>query len=156
MATEHHTTCSIIIGGLECEVCVVFEVESYGDGGSYFEPPEPPSIVINDVRMGDEDGRSVYDLCEQTRDIWAKPRYASGIWQINSGGPRLHSWEDRTVPAWCNVSFNAAYGAFHSLLDTLYEMVIDHHMPDAYDDGPGYDDYEPTIYHQDTRTEHDV
>jgi len=157
MAREHTAHVEIMICGLPREVCVVFEVESYGSDGGFGEFPESPSIVINDVRNNDYEGRSIYDLCEQYRDIWAAPRYASGIWQITHGGPRSRFGVPREEPAWCHIAFNASYGSFHSLLDTLYEVVLSDHMPEQ--DGDDYYadcDREPTIYHFDTRTEHDV
>lgn len=153
MSREFTATVSVVIGGMDRDVCVIFEVESYGYQGSYFDPPEPPSIVINDVRDEDECGRSLYDLCEQTRDIWAKPMYADGIWQVMGDGPRT-SWDGlRTDPAWAQIGFNAPFGAFHSLLDTLYEAVLDRHMPDY---EPSDDDIRGSVYYPDTRTEYDV
>lgn len=154
MSVEHTAVVPLTICGVERMVCVVFEVESYGSSGGWGEPPEGPSIVINDVRNDDDDGRSIYDLCEQCRDIWAAPRYVSGVWQVQSFAPAINPYTGTRSPAYAYIGFNAHYGRFHSLLDTLYEVVVDKHMPE----------YEPSdddvclgsVYYGDTRGEYDV
>lgn len=151
MAHEYTAHTSLIVGGLERTVCVVFEVEAWGSDGGFGEPAEGPSIVINDVRNDDVSGRSIYDLCEQCRDIWAKPRYADGVWYLRHGQSRVYG--GYSEKAWCEVMFNSRYGLFHSLLDTLYSDVLDNHMPDY---EPSDDDIMGSVYHPDTRGEYDV
>jgi hypothetical protein len=125
MNREHTATVPLIIGGIERMVCVVFEIESYGSAGSWDEPPEGPSIVINDVRNDDECGRSIYELCSDCRDLWGPARYVQGYFHIN------HGPATGTVPShsYCHITFNGPWDN-HTLLDTLYEVVCDKHFPD--------------------------
>lgn len=145
MASEHTATCSITIGGQERTVCVLFTVNHWGSPGSWDEPPEPPDYDITDVRCDDEDGRSIYELCESTRDLWMKPIYADGIFQINHGPPRLRPEWARDLyptllePAYCRIGFSSPWGTMHTLLDSLYEQVGSNHIPEL-ERGFDYDD----------------
>jgi hypothetical protein len=137
MNRESTATCTITIGGLETDVCVLFTVTSWGAPGTWEDPPEPPEFDITDVRYDDESGRSIYDLCDTTRDLWGPAVYAGGYWQIQHGpGMAKAGWRSveldgpRSYPAYCRIGFNSPWGTNRTLLDSLYEQVADNHLPD--------------------------
>ncbi len=146
MSREYTATCSIVIGGLERSVCVLFTVNHWGSPGSWEEPPEPPEFDITDVRNGDEDGRSIYEFCSEVCDLWGPAVYAGGYWQINHGpGMAKAGWRSveldgpRAYPAYCRVGFNSPWGTNRTLLDNLYEQIDTNHLPDI-ERGLDYDD----------------